>query len=126
MLTFVCREIGRLLNEDEIAALLRIPSTSARSVQKNMLAVYDDLPDLALKDAFKRATRDGRGSQGEIKDGYRIKFKHDEDMQLVRAELDRRGHLCEVMESTGSRHILLIDPEFPLDQFLPASSKGAR
>jgi hypothetical protein len=121
LIAYVSRKFERLLSEDEISALLRIPTSTARSVRRTMLAVYDDLPNLALKAAFTRAVRDGRGSQGEVKDGYRVKFSTRENMQITFSELQRQGYLCEVMESTGSRHVLLIDSSFPISQALPDS-----
>jgi hypothetical protein len=42
-------------------------------------------------------------------------------MDIAREEIDRQGFLNEVLESTGSRHVLLIDAGFPIDQVLPQS-----
>jgi len=84
-----------------------------------MLAVYDDLPLLALKAAFSGARRDGRGSSGDINDGYRVKFPTAEKMELAQTEVKRQGFLCEILESSGTRHVLLIDQAFPIDQALP-------
>lgn len=119
LLAFVSREMERLLTEDEIAGLLRITTSAARSVRKTMLAVYDDLPVLALKSAFSGARRDGRGSAGDIVDGYRVRLKTLERMEIAQTELDRQGFLWEVVESSGSRRVLLIDPTFPIDEALP-------
>jgi len=119
LLAYVSRSMGRLLTEDEIAALLRITTTAARAVSRNMLAVYDDLPVLALKAAFTSARRDGRGSAGDIKDGYRVRFSTPEKMEIAKAELERQGFLWEPLESSGSRHVLLIDKTFPIDETIP-------
>jgi hypothetical protein len=119
LLAYVCRALGRLLTEDEIGALLRITSSAARTLQKNMLAVFDDLPDLVFKAAFERATRDGRGSEGDIQDGYRVKFSKAERLEMAKAELERRGLMCEVLEATATRHVLLVDPLFEIDAVLP-------
>jgi hypothetical protein len=100
--------------------LLRITTSAARSVRKTMLAVYDDLPVLALKSAFADARRDGRGSAGDIIDGYRVRFKTPERMEIAQTELDRQGFLWEVVESSGSRRVLLIDPTFPIDDAVAA------
>jgi hypothetical protein len=116
LLAHVCRALGRLLTEDEIAALLRVTPTTGRTLRKNMLALYDDLPALALKAAFAGAKRDGRGSIGDIKDGYRVRFPTVETMEIARQEVDRQGFLWEVAESTGSRHVLLIDAAFPIGE----------
>jgi hypothetical protein len=114
LLAHVCRALGRLLSEDEIRALLRVPPTTGRTLRTNMLALYDDLPALALKAAFAGARRDGRGSIGDIKDGYRVRFPTAESIEIARQEVDRQGFLWEVAESSGSRHVLLIDPAFPI------------
>lgn len=119
LIAHVCRSMGRLLTEDEIGALLRITVGNARTVRKTMLAVYDDLLLLALRSAFGGATRDGRGSKGEIKDGYRVKFSSAEKMEIAQTELDRQGFMWELVEVSGSRRILLIDPVFPIDDILP-------
>jgi len=121
LLAYVSRAMERLLGDDEIAALLRVTTTAARSVRGNMLAVYDDLPVLALKAAFVGARRDGRGSAGDISDGYRVRFATLEKMDIARTELERQGFLLEVLESTGSRHVLLVDPGFPIDEAVPAN-----
>lgn len=119
LIAHVCRAMGRLLTADEIGALLRVTVGSARTVSKTMLAVYDDLLILALRSAFAGATRDGRGSKGEIKDGYRVKFSSVERMDIAQTELDRQGFMWELVEASGSRRILLIDPIFPIDDVLP-------
>ena len=118
MLAHVSRALGRLLTEDEVAALLRVTDSAARAVERTMLAVYDDLPELALKAAFGGATRDGRGSSGDIKDGYRIKFSTAEKMGIAEEELSRQGFMWEVSEATNTRHVLLVDPAFPIDEIL--------
>ena len=119
ILAFASRGMGRLLTEDEISALLRITGSASKSVSKTMLATFDDLPLLSLKAAFVGASRDGRGTAGDITNGYRVKFARVEKMELARVELERRGLMCETAESTGSRHVLLIDPQFNIDEILP-------
>ena len=119
LVAHVSRSLGRLLTEDEVSALLRVTTSTARAVQRTMLAVYDDLPELALASAFSGASRDGRGTLGDIEDGYRVKFRTASKMEIALTEVDRRGFLHEVLESSGSRHVLLIDPTFPIDQALP-------
>lgn len=121
LLAYVSRSLGRLLTEDEVSALLRIPPTTARSLRKQMLAVYDDLPDLGLQSAFVGAKRDGRADQGEISNGWRVKFSTAEKMDIARVELDRLGLMWEVMQASGSQHILLLDEKFPIDKWLPKS-----
>jgi hypothetical protein len=91
LLAFVCRKMGRLLSEEEVAALLRIPVTAARSLRKQMLAVHDDLPDLGLRTAFTGAKRDGRGTEGDVVNGYRVKITSAEKLELATSELERRG-----------------------------------
>jgi hypothetical protein len=118
ILALVCREANRLLSDEEIAALLRVSASTARSIQRSMLATYDDLPSLALKSAFAQADRDGIGSRGDIKDGYRVKFRTREVMQWAQVELEREGYVCEVMDSTGSLHVLLIQRDFPIEKYL--------
>jgi hypothetical protein len=120
LLAFVCREMKRLLSEEEVAALLRIPVTTARSLRKNMLAVHDDLPDLGLRSAFAGAKRDGRGSAGDIQDGYRVKIASAEKLDLAQGELERRGYPYEALEVSASRRTLLIDSTFPIETVLPS------
>lgn len=119
LVAFISRALDRLLTEDEISALLRITTSAARTVRRTMLAVYDDLPLLALKAAFAGASRDGRGNSGDIKDGYRVKVKAAERLEIAQTEIVRQGYLCEVVESSGTRHVLLIDKSFPIDQAIP-------
>ncbi len=121
LLAFVSRGMGRLVTEDEISALLRITAAAARSARQTMLAVYDDLPVLALKAAFEGAQRDGRGSEGAITDGYRIRFSSEEKMEIARTEVDRQGFLWEAMEASGSEHVLLIEKSFPIGEAIPSS-----
>ncbi len=122
LLAFVCREMRRLLSEEEVAALLRIPVTTARTLRKQMLAVHDDLPDLSLRSAFTGAKRDGRGSEGDVENGYRVKIASAEKLDLATSELERRGFMYEVLEATSSRRTLLIDAKFPLDTFVKPGS----
>lgn len=121
LLAFVSRAMGRLLTEDEIAALLRITTSTAKALRRNMLAVFDDLPVLALKAAFIGARRDGRGSAGDIEDGYRVRFSTREKLEIAQTELDRQGFLWELLEASGSRHVLLIDQAFPITEAVPGS-----
>lgn len=121
LVAHVCRALKRLLTEDEVAALLRIPATAAKTLRKTMLAVYDDLPLLGMQSAFVGASRDGRGSAGDITDGYRVKFSSAERMEIAQTELERQGYAWELVSSTGSRRILLIDSAFPIDDLLPAT-----
>jgi len=115
LLAYVSRSLGRLPTEEEIGALLRVPPPTGKSISRTMLAVYDDLPMLALRAAFEGARKDGRGSAGEIVDGYRVKFSTSQKLELAQAELERQGRMWEVVEATGSSHILLVDPTFPID-----------
>jgi hypothetical protein len=119
LLAFVSRALGRLVTEDEITALLRVTATTARAIRRTMLAVYDDLPALALKAAFIGASRDGRGSSGDVENGYRVRFSSAEWLEIAQEELDRQGFMSELIESSGSRHILLIDPAFPIAEAMP-------
>ena len=116
LLAHVSRALGRLLTEDEVAALLRIPTATARSLRRTMLAVYDDLPSLGLNTAFTGASRTGRGTVGDITNGYKVKFASAEKLDIARVELQRQGFKYEVVESTGSLHVLLIDAAFPQAQ----------
>ncbi len=120
LLAFVSRALGRLLTEDEVAALLRIPTATARSLRKVMLAVYDDLPALGLQTAFDGANRVGRGSQGDVNDGYRVKFSSEEKLEIAEVELARQGFASERSQDTGARRVLYIDAEFPINSHLPA------
>lgn len=119
LLSHVCRALNRLLTEDEVTALLRIPPTTGRSLRRTMLATFDDLPLLSLRSAFDGAKRDGRGSAGAITDGYRVKFATAEKLEIAQEELDRQGHMWELIASTGSQRILLLDSNFPVDTVLP-------
>lgn len=110
----VCRRFERLLENDEIAALLRITTATASGVGRTLLAVYDDLPELALRSAFVGAKRAGRGSKGALTDAFKVRFASEERMTSAQTELQRRGYLFEVGESSRSIHELFIAKEFPL------------
>lgn len=118
LLAHVCRALGRVLTEEEIRALLRVTTTTARSLRKTTLALYDDVPQLSFTAAFEGARRDGRGSAGAITDGYRVKFASAERMELAQSELERQGFAFEPLQTSASVHVLLIDARFPLDQVL--------
>jgi hypothetical protein len=118
LVAHVCRAMGRVLTEEEIGALLRVPSATARSLRKTVLAVYDDVPQLSFTAAFDGAQRDGRGSAGALTDGYRVKFASAERMELAQTELERQGYPWEPMQASASVHVLLIDARFPLDDLL--------
>lgn len=118
LIAHVCRALGRVLTEEEIRALLRVPSATARSLRKTVLAVYDDVPQLSFTAAFEGARRDGRGSAGAITDGYRVKFASAERMELAQSELERQGFTWEPMQTSASVHVLLIDARFPLGEVL--------
>jgi hypothetical protein len=118
LLAAVSRAMGRLLTEGEIAALLRITPTAARTVRRAMVAVHDDLPVLALASAFSGAARAGRGSAGGITDGYKVSFSSAEKMEIAQEELARQGFLWEVAASSGSSHVLLVDKTFPISEVL--------
>jgi hypothetical protein len=114
LIAHVCRALQRVLTEEEIGALLRVPAPAARSLRKTMLAVYDDVPQLSLRAAFEGAVRDGRGSAGAITDGYRVKFASAERMELAQTDLERQGFGWEAMRTSATVHVLLIDSRFAL------------
>lgn len=118
LIAAVSRRLQRILSADEVAALLRITRTAAASVNKTLLAVYDDLPDLAMTSAFAGARRKGRGSKGEVVDGFKVRFASEERMTAAQRELERRGYYYEVGESSRSVHELFIDAALPIDDYV--------
>lgn len=123
LLSYVSRSLGRLPTEEEISGLLRVTLSAARSLSGTMLAVYDDLPVLALKTAFGGAEREGRGTAGAVVNGYIVVFASEEKMDTAVGELKRQHYLWETKESSGSRHVLLIDPRFPITEAVPGGSQ---
>jgi hypothetical protein len=118
LIAAVSRRCGRLIEADEIASLLRVTSSAAIAVRKTLLAVYDDLPDLALRSAFEGAARQGRGSKGAIVDGYKVRFATLERRLTAEDEFQRRGIPFEAGEQSKSVHELFLDPVFPIVDYL--------
>jgi hypothetical protein len=121
LIAAISRRCQRLLEGDEIAALLRIASSAAGSVRRNLLAVYDDLPDLALRSAFVDATRNGRGTKGAISDGFKVRFATLERRLTAENELSCRGVVFEAGEQSMSVHELFVDADFAIDTYLPVT-----
>lgn len=119
LIAAVCRKCERLLESDEIGALLRITGNAAAGVSRTLLAVYDDLPEMALRSAFVGAKRAGRGTKAAVTDGYKVRFASEERMASAQHEMQRRGFLYEIGESTRSVHELFIDKGFPIADHLP-------
>ncbi len=118
LIAAVCRKCVRLLESNEIGALLRITSSAAAGVSRTLLAVYDDLPEMALRSAFVNTKRMGRGTKGAVTDGYKVRFASEERMKSAQRELQRQGYLYEIGESTRSVHELFIDKSFPITDYV--------
>lgn len=105
--------LGRLPSSQEVAAVLRIPETTARSALSQVLATSDDAASVALKSVFSRAKHDGDvGGGGAVPDGKKWKFSTRADLTFAKRELERNGIKYVTHSSADGNYVLLIDPEF--------------
>lgn len=91
LLMHVCKQLKRLVTEREAEVLLRLSTTSARSVHRLMKATYEDaLYDYILDWALRDANLDGRGEFDGVR-GDRVVFHAKDAMEAATAELQRAG-----------------------------------
>lgn len=61
LLIEVSRELGRLIEDFEVQAILRVTPSAARSIRRNLVATYaDDASDIAIRWALRGAVRGDR------------------------------------------------------------------
>lgn len=106
-------ELQRVPSAVEVAALLRIPVTTSRSLINQVLAVSDQAQDVALVSVFQRATQTGTvGGQATIPHGKLWRFTTSPDLVLAKRELERKGIKHVTQNSTDGNYVLVIDPAF--------------
>lgn len=98
----------------ELAALLRITESAARTLLNDVLAMSDVAAARLVKSVFKSAERSERpaGPGAEVKNGYEWSFASRGEMVLARQRLELAGIEHRTRSSTDGNYVLLVDPGF--------------
>jgi hypothetical protein len=100
--------------QDELAALLRITPTVARTLLSEVLAASDEASGRLLKSVFERATKSDEqaGGAADIPNGWEWAFRTPSDLNLAKGQLEFRGVEYRTRKSTDGSYVLLVDPYF--------------
>lgn len=98
----------------ELSALLRITSSTARTLLNDVLATSDVASKRLLRSVFSRAKRSAKqaGPGAEIKNGWEWSFSSRNDLTLARQRLELAGVEYRTRSSTDGSYVLLVDPAF--------------
>lgn len=125
LLLEICRALGRVVDDREVQALLRVGAMQARSIRRSLLATFSDSTDeLVTAWALDGATNAGR-RKGDTYAGTAVVFGSKEKRDAFIAELTRSGFSCDVDE--GDRlhpWVALVGDEFELPK-LNSRSDGS-
>lgn len=99
---------------NELAALLRITQSSARSLLNDVLATSDVAATRLLKSVFTRATRSNTkaGPGAEVPGGYEWTFTSRNDLVLARGRLELHAIEYRTRTNTDGSYVLLVDANF--------------
>lgn len=124
LLMHVCKEIKRLVTERETEVILRVPPNSARSIHRQMKAIYEDsLNEYILTWAFWDAELDGAGSLDGVK-GDRVVFKTKEAVDSASAELTRIGTTFKRKRDEENKpYLLVIEKAADISKYLAKPKK---
>lgn len=113
LLIEVSRELGRLIEDYEIQALLRLTPSSAASLRRTLLATYtDDADELLLAWTLRGARRGGRQKDGFA--GTEVEFADKDRRDQFVALQKRNGVDVRVLHGDDERPFLvLVGDGFP-------------
>lgn len=113
LLERLVNELNRLPSATEVAALLRVRDTAAKTLLSQVLAVSDLARDIALRSVFARAEPTGEvGGSGPIPHGKKWRFTTFADLGLAKAELERTATRFSTQSSSDGNYVLVVDPAF--------------
>ncbi len=124
LLMHVSKELGRLITDEEVGALMRVTPATARRWHRELLAVYaDEANPLALAWSLEEARRLGRGDEADVV-GEKIGFPSADCRDVFVEQLERLGHPVVVLHGERTQPwVALAGDEFSVDQFLPNKAK---
>lgn len=124
LLMHVSKELGRLITDKEIGALMRVIPATARRWHRELLAVYaDEANPLALAWSLEEARRLGRAEEGNVV-GEKIGFPSADCRDVCVEQLERLGHAVVVLHGEPTQPwVALAGDEFAVDRFLPKRRK---
>ncbi len=98
---------------DELAAMLRITPTSARTLLGEVLATSDRASERLLASVFARAKKgNATGPGGDIPNGVEWSFASATDLQLARDRLEFMNINYRTRKTADGQYVLLVDPAF--------------
>lgn len=103
--------LGRVPSDAELAALLRVKETLARSSIAQVLAESDRAREVVVASLFGRATKKGeQGGSGAIPGGTVWKMNSRTDLAFAQRELERLGIKYATVNSKDGNYELVTDP----------------
>jgi hypothetical protein len=109
----LAHRLGRLPSVRELAALLRITESTARTTLRNVLAISDRANDVALMSVFDRATSAGSvGGKGDPPNGSIWELASKADLDLAREQLEIRRVAFATKTEGDGKYVLVVDRSF--------------
>jgi hypothetical protein len=91
LLLHISKQLGHLITEREIAALLRVNPATARRLHIELRSVHEDVVrPFVYQYALQKAQLDCKGEHGGVK-GTRVAFATEEQMEAFLIEAERTG-----------------------------------
>lgn len=120
LLMDVSKELGRLLSDIEIGALMRVTMSNARRWHRELLAVYaDEANPLALNWSLAGARLCGRGKENGVV-GNKVAVSNKEKIATLVHQIGRLGFDAVVLHGEPKEpHLVLISDAFDLGPYLP-------
>lgn len=124
LLVEVSRALGRVIEDHEVAALLRVSPAGARALRRTLLATYaDDADRLTLAWSLREARRGGRlRAEGVV--GTEIVFPDRDRRDAFVAHLQRRGGaVAALLGDAGHPWRVVVGDDLPEDELPPAAPR---
>lgn len=118
LLLHISKELGYLLTEREIAALLRVNPGTARRLHIELRSVHEDtVRPFVYRYALGGAKKDGTGRHQGVR-GTRVSFVSEEQMEAFLIEAERTGiAVSRKRDEENLPWLLYVDVAFDLEAY---------
>lgn len=118
LLLHVSKQLGRLISEREVAALLRVNPGTARRLHIELRSVHEDtMRPFVYRYALQNAKSDGKGEHAGV-GGVRVAFATEDQMEAFLTEAERTGlRVTRKRDEANLPWLLYVDPSFDLEEY---------